>query len=100
MPNVIRLTIRNRVVALIFAILFVGAGVVFVTVGMALLAALAVAGLLVGGGIATYRRLRGRSYIEAGQRVERGGPRENLDPSLEVQPERPAMVRPREDADK
>jgi hypothetical protein len=82
------LTIRNRAAAVVIGVAVVGLGVVFLTVGVAILAGLAVAGGLIGSGFALVRRLGGaRSDARsvAGDRV-------GLDPALEIQPKRPAIV--------
>lgn len=88
MSNVYSLTIRNRAAAVVFAIVILGLGAVFFTVGLALLAGLAVAGGVLGAGYAVVRRLRGGrpglGQPIAGQR--------GLDPALEVQPTRPVIV--------
>ena len=59
--KVIRLTIENRFVAILLTILIVALGVTLLTVGVALLAGLAITGVVVGTGAALYRRLRGKS---------------------------------------
>ena len=59
MPRVYSLTVKNRLAAAAFAAAIIGLGVVFLTVGVALLAALAAVGLVVGTGMGIYRRLRG-----------------------------------------
>jgi hypothetical protein len=89
--KVIRLRIENRAVALLLTILIIALGVTFLTVGVALLAGLAVTGAVVGAGMAVYRRLRGKRGPLSGQRLSSGN---RLDPSLEVQPPRPPRIEP------
>jgi hypothetical protein len=96
MSKMYSLTFRNRTVAMLFLLLALGLGVIFVTVGFALLAALAVGGTVIGTGVAMYHRLRRGSHVETDQRLSA---RQGLDPSLEISPERPAIVRSREDSD-
>jgi hypothetical protein len=87
--KVIRFSIQNRAVGLLVAILVLGLGIAFLTVGLALLAGLAITGALVGAGAAVYRALRGKSHMQAGQRLsEHSG----LDPSLEVRATRPPTI--------
>ena len=95
--KVIRLTIENRAAAVLLTILIVGLGVTLLTVGMALLAGLAITGAVVGAGTAIYRRLRGKANPLSGQRL---GSREPLDPALEVRPTRPASIAPLRTPDK
>jgi len=92
MARVCTLTIRNRAAAVVFAGAVLGLGAVFLTVGLAILAGLAVAGGLIGTGFTLVQRLRGaksdaRSFV---------GDRVGLDPALEIQPKRPAIVAPLE----
>jgi len=95
--KVVRLTIENRAVAILFTILIVGLGVILLTVGAALLAGLAITGALIGTGAAIYRRLRGKSDPLSSQRLSSG---ERLDPSLEVAPTRPPTIAPLRTPDK
>ena len=81
------LTIRNRVVALVVALLVLGLGAALVVLGFALLASLAVAGGVLATGVAIYRRLAGR-----GPQPLEGGRARQLDPSLEVFPDRPSIT--------
>lgn len=87
--KVVRLTIQNRAVAILVAILVVALGVTFLTVGLALLAGLAITAAVVGTGAAIYRRLRGTPNLQSSQRLST-----DLDPSLEVRPSRPAEIAP------
>jgi hypothetical protein len=89
--NVYTLTIKNRIAAIVVAIAILGLGAVFFTVGLALLAGLAVAGGVIGAGYSLVRRIRGRGTSDF-----RSIPvvRDELNPELEVQPIRPAIVGP------
>jgi hypothetical protein len=89
--TVYSLSVRSRAGALVLALVLLGAGVTFFTVGFALIAALAVAGGLLGSAAALYYRLRGG---QRGSPQRLGAERSTLDPSLEVFPEKPAMLRP------
>jgi len=95
--KVVRLTIENRAVAILLTLLIVALGVTLLTVGMALLAGLAITGAVVGTGAAIYRRLRGKSDPLSRQRVSS---LDRLDPSLEVEATRPATIAPLRDPDK
>jgi hypothetical protein len=90
--KVIRFRIENRAVALLLTILIVALGVTFLTVGVALLAGLAITGAIIGAATAVYRRVRGKPDPLSGQRL---GPSDRLDPKLEVQPTRPPTIEPR-----
>ena len=59
MAKVYTLTIKNRIAAIVIAIAILGLGAVFFTVGLALLAGLAVAGGAIGAGYGLLRRIRG-----------------------------------------
>lgn len=83
MGAVYSLTIRNRVAAIVIAVAILGLGAVFLTVGLALLAGLAVAGGVVGVGYRLVRRLRGDTLAQGQPRVEALN---GLDPALEVRP--------------
>jgi hypothetical protein len=90
MSRTYSLTIRNRAAALVIGVAVLGLGAVFLTVGLAILAGLAVAGGLIGTGFALVRRLGGaksdaRSFV---------GDQVGLDPALEIQPKHPAIVAP------
>jgi hypothetical protein len=75
--KVVRLTIENRLVAILLTLLIVALGVTLLTVGMALLAGLALTGAVVGAGAAIYRRLRGKPDPLSSQRLSS---RAQLDP--------------------
>ena len=99
--KVIRLTIENRFVAILLTILIVALGVTLLTVGVALLAGLAITGAVVGTGAALYRRLRGKSDPLSGQRLSPGaGGDSTLDPALEVRATRPPTIAPLRTPDK
>jgi hypothetical protein len=91
MPKGFSLTIRNRVAGVALAVAVVGIGIVLVTVGFALLAALALGGLTLGTAFGIYNRLRGGrdGVLRPGVHPRQRG----LDPSLEISPDRPAIVR-------
>lgn len=95
--KVFRLTIENRVVAILLTIFLVGLGVILLTLGAALLAGLAITGALIGTGAAIYRRLRGKADLLSSQRLSSDG---RLDPSLEVAPTRPPTIAPKRTPDK
>lgn len=95
--KVVHLTIRNRATVVGFSILIVGLGVILVTFGMALLAALAVTGTLVGAVATIYRKLRRKVDRDTAHRLSGG---EALDPSLEVRPSRPPSIAPLRSPDK
>ena len=93
MAKVYTLTIQNRIAAIVIAIAILGLGAVFLTVGLALLAGLAFGGGVIAAGYSLVRRIRG------GPTPNRGSipvARDELNPMLEVQPTRPAIVRPAE----
>lgn len=74
---------KNRLVALLAALVVLGAGAALLLVGLALLAGVAVVGGVMGAGLLAYRALRGQK-----QSTLRGSPAwTTLDPSLEVFPE-------------
>ena len=93
MAKVYTLTIQNRIAAIVIAIAILGLGAAFLTVGLALLAGLAVAGGVIGAGYSLIRRLRGGPARNRGSIAMAS---EELNPTLEVQPARPAIVRPAE----
>ena len=97
MEKVYGMTFRNRAAVAGFSILIVAMGVILVTFGMALIAALTVTGVLVGAGATIYRRFARRSENSAGQRLSDRG---SLDPSLEVQPTQPPTIAPSSTRDK
>lgn len=90
MPKVYTLTIQNRVAATVFAVAILGLGAVFFALGLALLAGLAVAGGVLGAGYSLLRRVRGRVASDINSLPIS---REELNPVLEVQPTRPAILR-------
>ncbi|HEX6049761.1 MAG TPA: hypothetical protein VFZ21_10860 [Gemmatimonadaceae bacterium] len=79
---VFSITFRNRWLALLVGIVVLGAGAALLVVGLALLAAVALAGGVLGLAIVGYRKLRG---IPA--HPLRTPSHSGLDPSLEVFPE-------------
>jgi hypothetical protein len=91
MPKVYSLTIRNRAAAVFFAVVILGAGAVFLTVGLALLAGLAVAGGVLGAGYALVHKLRGRKHMRLENHANFGDLR-HLDPALEVKATEPAVI--------
>jgi hypothetical protein len=90
MAKVYSLTVKNRIGATLFAVAIVSLGAVFLTVGFALLMSLAVVGGVIGVGYAVYNRLSGRK-----QPLSRrfGQNRSDLDPSMEVRPVEPTVIR-------
>jgi hypothetical protein len=102
MAKVYSLTVRNRAAAALLGIGVVALGLVFLTLGFALLLGLVVAGGVLGTGVAVYRRLRGAgaprrtaSPIDLAGLTEIHSPRNaGLDPTLEVKPTIKAIVRP------
>ncbi|MEP6494329.1 MAG: hypothetical protein ABJF01_16720 [bacterium] len=85
---------------MVFAIAILGIGALFLTVGLAVLATLIVAGGFLGMGVGIYRRLR--AGIQ--QLPSDGSPiahvaNQRLDPALEVKPVRPAIVSPKQDGE-
>jgi hypothetical protein len=89
-------TIRNRASAVLFSVLILGIGAIFLTVGFALLLALVVAAGVLGAGVAVYRMFRGgRASFRQDLYGRSQGTHAGLDPTLEVQPVRAAIVRPR-----
>jgi len=86
---------KNRVVALLAALVVLGAGAALLLVGFALLAGVAIAGGVLGAGMLALRALRGERkpplYPPSGGSA--------LDPSLEVFPERPRIGQPEPNED-
>ena len=80
---------KNRAVALLGALIVLGAGAALLLVGLALLASVAVVGGVLGTGIIAYRALRGKR----GAPLPRSSASSGLDPSLEVFPDRRAIPR-------
>jgi hypothetical protein len=104
MPTVVSLSIRNRAAAVLFIATLLALGAVFLTLGLALLAGLVVAGGVVGAGMAVYRMIRGGNpgisglaYRDLQSRAS--GRISGLDPSLEVSPTRASVVRASHDVD-
>ena len=77
------LTFRNRGVALLLGLVLLGAAGALLVVGIAILAAIAVAGGVLGLAVIAYRKLRGVPIQPSEGRSSSG-----LDPSLEVFPDR------------
>ena len=81
---------KNRLVAVLAALVVLGAGAALLLVGLALLAGVAVVGGVLGAGMLAYRALRGQN-----QSTLRGSPPwTTLDPSLEVFPEQRQLSDP------
>jgi hypothetical protein len=78
---------KNRVVAILAALVVLGAGAALLLVGFALLAGVAIAGGVLGAGVLAVRALRGER--KAPLRAPSAG--SALDPSLEVFPEQPRI---------
>lgn len=89
MAKMYSLTVRNRAGAIVFATIIVAFGVVFLTVGFALLAGLAIGAGLLGAGFSVYNRLRGRGPAIARNTRNQSG----LDPALEVRPIEASVIR-------
>lgn len=81
-------TVRNRAAALVLTLAILGAGAALLVLGLALLAALSVAGGVMAVGVLAYRALRGGARQPGA--VGRVGAME-LDPSLEVFPDNRAI---------
>lgn len=98
MAKMYSVTIRNRLAGTVFALGIVGVGALLLTIGFALLAALVVAGGVIGVGARVYRMLRGgrQAFPHVGNRTDRIAD-SGLDPALEVRPDQPAIVRPRDE---
>ncbi len=95
MAKMYSLTIRNRAAAVALAAVVIGVGAVMLTVGLALLAGLVLAGGVLGAGFGIYNRLRGR---RPGALPPRAGQQwSGLDPSLEIRAPQQAIVRLRDD---
>jgi hypothetical protein len=91
--RVYALTVRNRFVATLAILGLIGLGAAVVAVGFTLFLGLAAAGTLVGAGMSIYNRMRGRS-VNSLPRVR------ELDPTLEVFPERRTLAAPEADSRK
>jgi hypothetical protein len=74
---------RNRFVALLAALVVLGAGAALLMLGLALLAGLAVAGGVIGSAVVAYRFLTGKRGAALGATPAQ----RTLDPALEVFPE-------------
>jgi hypothetical protein len=103
MTKIRSLTIRNRAAGAVLAVAILGLGAVFLTVGLALLLGLVVAGGVLGTGVAIYRRLHGGrgpwTVRLGGRRAGASAKESGLDPALEIEPPRGAIVRPRDTTD-
>lgn len=108
MPKIYSVTIRNRFTVIVFAIAIVGVVALVFTVGMVMLATVVVAGGLIGLGVGIYNRLRsGLKQISSSDRADdtithvhtHSVLKQELDPALEVQPVRPAIVAPKMDVE-
>ena len=78
---------KNRVVAILATLVVLGAGAALLLLGLALLAGVAVVGGVLGTGFVAYRMLRGEKRAP----LPHGSARTELDPSLEVFADRPAI---------
>jgi len=81
---------KNRVVAMLAALVVLGAGAALLLFGLALLAAAAIAGGVLGAGLLAVRALRG----ERGAPLPGTSTTSTLDPSLEVFPEPSRIAHP------
>jgi hypothetical protein len=99
MAKVYTVRIRNRFTVIVFAIAFVGLVALVFTVGLAFLATIVVAGGLIGLGVGIFNRLRSGLHQLPSTHHDHVEPvlKQQLDPTLEVQPVRPAIVRPKID---
>jgi hypothetical protein len=99
MAKVYTVRIRNRFTVIVFAIAFVGLVALVFTVGLAFLATIVVAGGLIGLGVGFFNRLRSGLHQLPSTHHDHVEPvlKQQLDPTLEVQPVRPAIVRPKID---
>ena len=103
MAKIHSLTIRNRAAGVVLAVAILGLGAVLLTVGLALLLGLVIAGGVLGAGVAIYRRLhggRGPWTVQlGGRRAGASPPESGLDPAQEIESPRAAIVRPRDPTD-
>ena len=101
MAKMYSVTIRNRFTVIVFTIAIVGLVALVFTVGVAVLATVVVAGGLIGLGVGIFNRLRSGLRQLPSDHHDRIEPvlKQQLDPTLEVQPVRPAIVKPRIDID-
>ena len=91
------LTVKSRFALAALTVVGVGLGAILLTIGLAVLAALVAGGLVLGGGYALLRRVRGQRDVmlvrQAGMREvfsdEPGAERATLPPGREVFPEEP-----------
>jgi hypothetical protein len=99
MANIYTVKIRNRFTVIVFTIAIVGLVALVFTVGMAVLATVVVAGGLIGLGVGIFNRLRSGLHQLPSTHHDHVEPvlKQQLDPSLEVQPVRPAIVKPKID---
>jgi hypothetical protein len=81
---------KNRAVALLGALVVLGAGAGLLLLGLALLAGVAVVGGALGTGLLAYRMLRGKRS----EPLPRSSASSGLDPALEVFPDQRAIPRP------
>ena len=80
---------KNRAIALLGALVVLGAGAALLLLGLALLASVAVVGGVLGTGLIAYRMLRGKRS----EPLPRSSASSGLDPSLEVFPDQRAIPR-------
>lgn len=101
MAKMYSVTIRNRFTVIVFAIAIVGLIALVFTIGAAVLATVVVAGGLIGLGVGIFNRLRAGLRQLPSDHYDHVEPvlKQQLDPTLEVQPVRPAIVKPRIDVD-
>ncbi len=95
-------TVRNRAAATGLGVVALGLGAALLMVGFALLATLAVAGGVLGVGVAASRWLRGGGRsLPRGESLDRAGAEldPSLDPSLEVRSAVPPVIRRRSETD-
>lgn len=98
MAKMYTVTIRNRFTVIVFAIAIIGVIALVFTVGLAVLATFVVAGGLIGLGVGIFNRLRsGLSHLPPAEAPTPRVLERPLDPTLEVQPVRPAIVTPKID---
>jgi hypothetical protein len=88
-----QLTVRNRLAIGAMLLLGLGAGLLLVTLGLALVLSLMVGGAVLGTGMLAYRAITGRGRALPPRRDAR------LDPSLEVFPRRRELPRDADGSD-
>ena len=81
---------KNRVVAILAALVVLGAGAALLLVGFALLAGVAIAGGVLGAGMLAVRALRGERRAPLDAPFHGSA----MDPSLEVFPDQPRIGHP------